>query len=95
MTTESGAKPDAKTNDKPEKPEKPVPPETAIETSHELSLAGASHRYLATVTTTHILNDDGDAIGEIFHTVYTLSKVLFPEGYEGRDGGYALKHEWL
>jgi len=36
-----------------------------------------------------------------FHVVYTLSRVLFPEGSHAAiqthngDGGYALKHEWL
>jgi hypothetical protein len=35
-----------------------------------------------------------------FHAVYTLSSVLFPEGFNDgrdkhRDGGYALRHEWL
>jgi hypothetical protein len=35
-----------------------------------------------------------------FHAVYTLSRTLFPEGFDdgrdqSRDGGYALRHEWL
>lgn len=36
-----------------------------------------------------------------FHVVYTLSRVLFPEGSSeaiqthNGDGGYALKHQWL
>jgi hypothetical protein len=31
-----------------------------------------------------------------FHLVYTLGRVLFPEGTATRaDGGYALRHEWL
>ena len=35
-----------------------------------------------------------------FHVVYTLSSILFPEGFdEGqdkrRDGGYALRHQWI
>jgi hypothetical protein len=31
-----------------------------------------------------------------FHLVYTLGRVLFPEGTATKaDGGYALRHEWL
>lgn len=35
-----------------------------------------------------------------FHLVYTLSHTLFPDGFkdgqdERKDGGYALRHEWL
>lgn len=35
-----------------------------------------------------------------FRVVYTLGRVLFPEGFknqngEHKDGGYALRHEWL
>lgn len=35
-----------------------------------------------------------------FHLVYTLSRTLFPDGFNDgqdsqRDGGYALRHEWL
>ena len=35
-----------------------------------------------------------------FHAVYTLSRTLFPDGFQDgndqrRDGGYALRHEWL
>lgn len=30
-----------------------------------------------------------------FHVVYSLSRVLFPEGHDGKDGGYALKHAWI
>jgi len=35
-----------------------------------------------------------------FHLVYTLSRTLFPDGFDDgrdpkRDGGYALRHEWL
>lgn len=36
-----------------------------------------------------------------FHCVYSLSRVLFPDGAQGasehaeRDGGYALNHRWL
>lgn len=74
MSTESAAKPDAKTNDKPEKPERPVPPEVSIETTHELTIDGIPHRYIATVATTHLSNEEGDPVGEIFHTVYTLGE---------------------
>jgi len=35
-----------------------------------------------------------------FHVVYCLSRRLFPEGFKNeineiRDGGYALRHEWI
>lgn len=35
-----------------------------------------------------------------FHLVYTLSRTLFPDGFQDgqdnhKDGGYALRHEWL
>lgn len=35
-----------------------------------------------------------------FHVVYCLSRTLFPEGFkngqdEHKDGGYALRHEWI
>jgi len=30
-----------------------------------------------------------------FHVVYTLSRVLFHELDDKKDGGYALKHQWL
>jgi hypothetical protein len=35
-----------------------------------------------------------------FHLVYTLSRTIFPNGFNDgkdsqRDGGYALRHEWL
>ena len=35
-----------------------------------------------------------------FHAVYTLSRTLFPDGFkdgqdDAKDGGYALRHEWL
>lgn len=35
-----------------------------------------------------------------FHLVYTLSRILFPDGFKDgqddkKDGGYALRHEWL
>jgi hypothetical protein len=45
-----------------------------------------------------VVNGCGMDMG--FHLVYTLSLVLFPDGFkDGQDreksGGYALRHEWL
>ncbi len=81
MTTESAPKTDTKANDKaekPDKPDKPVPLEVSIETTHEIQIDGVPRRYVATVATTHLANEDGDPVGEIFHTVYTLGEIPNP-----------------
>ena len=62
---------------------------------HLTSLASKALGWPVTSSGDYALKVSGAGMDMGFHTVYTLSKVLFPEGYEGRDGGYALKHEWL
>lgn len=34
----------------------------------------------------------GAGMDMCFHLVYSTGRKLFPEGYDGRDGGYALRH---
>lgn len=61
-----------KKEEKEEKPDKPIPAELAIETRHALP---DGTPYVATASTLHIKNADGDPIGEVFLASYTRGET--------------------
>jgi carboxypeptidase C (cathepsin A) len=61
--------------DAEKKDEKAIPAELAIVTTHALP---DGTPYVATAATLHLKNDDGDPIGEVFHTIYTRGDVPDP-----------------
>lgn len=71
----AAAKVAAKNDAKDAKDDKPVPAEVSIETRH--ALPDGTH-YTATVATLHLVNDEGDATGAVFHTSYTRGEVVDP-----------------
>ena len=50
---------------------------------------------LRDVNGSRVLRVGGAGMDMGFHTVYTLSRVLFAATMNSSDAGYALKHEWI
>jgi carboxypeptidase C (cathepsin A) len=67
MTDESASAGEKK-SEKDGKDDKPIPPELVIETRHALP---DGTPYVATAATLHLKNENGDPVGEVFHTIYT------------------------